>query len=64
MKQPRPYPVYAVTPKAERSLTAGHPWVYGEEIIREPETAPENGALVLQYQLQGDTLQAGWVPGR
>ena len=26
MKQPRPYPVYAVTPKAERSLTAGHPW--------------------------------------
>ena len=47
MKQPRPYPVYAVTPKAERSLTAGHPWVYGEEIIREPETAPENGALVL-----------------
>ena len=46
MKQPRPYPVYAVTPKAERSLTAGHPWVYGEEIIREPETAPENGALV------------------
>ena len=33
MKQPRPYPVYAVTPKAEHSLTAGHPWVYGEEII-------------------------------
>ena len=42
MKQPRPYPVYAVTPKAERSLTAGHPWVYGEEIIREPERAGGN----------------------
>ena len=25
---------------------------------------PEDGALELRYQLQGDTVQAGWVPGR
>lgn len=59
MKQPRPYPVYAVTPKAERSLTAGHPWVYGEEIIREPETAPENGALVDVVSRRGSYLGTG-----
>ena len=59
MKQPRPYPVYAVTPKAERSLTAGHPWVYGEEIIREPETAPENGALVDVVSRRGSYLGPG-----
>ena len=58
MKQPRPYPVYAVTPKAERSLTAGHPWVYGEEIIREPEVTPENGALVDVVSRRG----AIWAP--
>ena len=28
----REYPVFTVTPKAERSLRAGHPWVYGEEV--------------------------------
>ncbi len=59
MKQPRPYPVYAVTPKAERSLTAGHPWVYGEEIIREPEVMPENGALVDVVSRRGSYLGTG-----
>ena len=59
MKQPRPYPVYAVTPKAERSLTAGHPWVYGEEIIREPEVTPENGALVDVVSRRGSYLGTG-----
>ena len=34
MKQQRPYPGVFVTPKAERSIKNGHPWVYGEEIRR------------------------------
>ena len=59
MKQQRPYPVYAVTPKAERSLNAGHPWVYGEEITAGPETEPENGALVDVVSRRGSWLGAG-----
>ena len=27
----REYPVFTVTPKAERSVRACHTWVYGEE---------------------------------
>ena len=34
-----------ITSKAERSIKAGHPWVYGEE-IRRSEGEPENGGLV------------------
>ena len=59
MKQQRPYPVYAVTPKAERSLNAGHPWVYGEEITAAPETEPENGALVDVVSRRGSWLGTG-----
>ena len=44
MKQPRPYPVYAVTPKAERSLTAGHPWVYGDAPIPSMPSPPRPSA--------------------
>ena len=59
MKQQRPYPVYAITPKGERSLTSGHPWVYGEEITAEPEVAPENGALVDVVSRRGSYLGTG-----
>ena len=54
MKQQRPYPVYTVTPKAERSLDAGHPWVYGEEITAAPEVLPENGAPVDVVSRRGE----------
>ena len=59
MKQQRPYPVYTVTPKAERSLHAGHPWVYGEEILAQPDPAPENGALVDVVSRRGSWLGTG-----
>ena len=59
MKQQRPYPVYAVTPKAERSLNAGHPWVYGEEITAQPEMTPENGTLVDVVSRRGSYLGTG-----
>ncbi len=45
MKQEREYPKVLITAKAERSVKAGHPWVYGEE-IRGREGVPENGGLV------------------
>ena len=59
MKQQRPYPAYTVTPKAERSLSAGHPWVYAEEITQEPEISPENGALVDVVSRRGSWLGTG-----
>ena len=45
MKQQRGYPRVTVTPKAERGLTGGHPWVYDTEVA---DAQPaENGALSL-----------------
>ena len=41
----RDYPVFTVTPKAERSLKAGHPWVYGEEVTA-VEGVYQNGDMV------------------
>ena len=45
MKQKRSFPGVVISPKAERSVKAGHPWVYGEEIKR-IEGRVENGGLV------------------
>ncbi|HHY64578.1 MAG TPA: class I SAM-dependent rRNA methyltransferase [Clostridiaceae bacterium] len=45
MRQDRQYPKVIITPKAERSIKNGHPWVYGEE-IRKTEGNPQNGGLV------------------
>lgn len=45
MKQKRPYPKVLISPKAERSVKNGHPWIYGEE-IRQTDGAPESGGLV------------------
>ena len=45
MKQRRQYPKVIISPKAERSIKNGHPWIYGEE-IRKTEGLPQNGGLV------------------
>lgn len=45
MKQKRQYPKVMITPKAKRSVQNGHPWIYGEEIIK-IEGEPQNGELV------------------
>ena len=45
MKQERQYPKVMITPKAKRSIQNGHPWIYGEEIIK-VEGEPQNGSLV------------------
>ena len=45
MKQERQYPKVMITPKAKQSIQNGHPWIYGEEIIK-VEGEPQNGSLV------------------
>lgn len=56
----REYPVFTVTPKAERSLRAGHPWVYGEEVTA-VEGAYQNGDMVDVVSNKGRYLGTGWV---
>jgi len=45
VKQKRQYPKVMISPKAERSVRDGHPWIYGEE-IRKTEGELQNGRLV------------------
>ncbi len=33
MKTARPYPKASITPKAERAIAAGHPWIYDTEVV-------------------------------
>lgn len=58
MKQ-REFPQYTVSPKAERALTAGHPWVYDAEILAAQEA--ENGALVDVCSAKGKYLGTGCI---
>lgn len=58
MKTERSFPKYTVTKKAEASLRAGHPWVYGEEIIATVGET-ENGDLVDVVSEKGAYLGTG-----
>jgi 23S rRNA (cytosine1962-C5)-methyltransferase len=58
MKTIRTYPALTVSRKAEASLKAGHPWVYGEE-IRSKTAEPENGALCDVLSDKGRYLGTG-----
>ena len=33
MKAARPYPIVTITPKGERAIMDGHPWVYEGEVV-------------------------------
>ena len=44
MKQERAYPKVIISPKAEKSVKNGHPWIYGED-IRRTEGALADGGL-------------------
>ncbi len=59
MKQQREYPIVNITPKAERSLRGGHPWVYGEEICG-LRGEPLNGELVDVCSRNGAYLGTGF----
>ena len=56
----RSYPRFQITKKAERSVRAGHPWVYGEEIVA-VDGAYANGDLVDVVTLKGKYLGTGFV---
>lgn len=59
MKQQREYPRVTVTPKAERALAGGHPWVYDTEVT---DAQPaENGALVDVLSAKGRYLGTGFL---
>ena len=58
MKQTRPYPIVTITKKGQRSIEAGHPWVYAGEVLSCPESA-ENGAIVDVCSEKGTWLGAG-----
>ncbi|MCI8539211.1 MAG: class I SAM-dependent rRNA methyltransferase [Oscillospiraceae bacterium] len=62
MKQERGYPIVTVTPKGERALKNGHPWVYGAEITR--QTGAENGGLVDVVSSGGSYLGTGFYNQR
>lgn len=56
----RTYPKLTITQKAEKSLRAGHPWVYGEEVTVTDGTY-ENGNLVDVFSGKGKWLGTGFV---
>lgn len=61
MKQQRQYPTVTVTPKGERSLAAGHPWVYDAEVVSvQPAPPAENGSLVDVITLKGKYVGTGF----
>ena len=56
----RNYPVFTVTKKAEASLKAGHPWVYGEEVT-DVSGAYVGGDIVDVRGAKGNYLGSGYV---
>lgn len=59
MKTERPYPRLFITPKGEHAAAAGHPWVYGEEVLR-VEGEAVNGALADVFGKKGNWLGTGF----
>jgi len=58
MKSSRPYPIVTITKKGQRSIEAGHPWVYAGEVLSCPADA-ENGCIVDVLGEKGTWLGAG-----
>lgn len=61
MKAQRAYPVYIVNKKAEATILAGHPWIYENDIVQNPDLPPENGSLVDAVSLKGAYLGTGFL---
>jgi len=55
----RPYPKIFISEKAERVLRSGHPWVYGEEIVK-TQGEPEDGELVDAFSKKERYLGTGF----
>ncbi len=63
MNMERGYAGFTVTPKAERALRAGHPWVYGEEVLSVSGSYAQ-GDIVDVYSRKGRWLGSGFVNNR
>ena len=59
MKAARPYPIVTITPKGERAIVDGHPWVYEGEVLSVSGT-PEDGSLVDVVSKKGSWLGCGF----
>ena len=59
MKAARPYPIVTITPKGERAIVDGHPWVYEGEVVSVSGT-PEDGDLVDVVSKKGSWLGCGF----
>ena len=59
MKADRGFPQVTITPKGERALTGGHPWVYEGEVVDVAPETPENGCLVDVLSRKGSYLGTG-----
>ena len=62
MKADRGFPQVTITPKGERALTGGHPWVYEGEVEGIAPAAPaaaDNGCLVDVLNRKGSYLGTG-----
>ncbi len=58
----RPYTYITVTPKAERSIRAGHPWVYFDEITAQSGEY-QNGDIVDVYSEKHRYMGSGYING-
>lgn len=59
MKETRPYPATAVSPKAEASVLRGHPWIYDTEVRQAGEDCLD-GELVDVFGPKGGYLGTGF----
>lgn len=59
MKAERPYIQVSITPKGERALVGGHPWVYEGEVTG-LSAEPEDGTLVDVVSAKGRYLGTGF----
>ena len=59
MKAARPYPIVTISPKGERAIVDGHPWVYEGEVVSISGT-PEDGSLVDVVSKKGSWLGCGF----
>jgi len=60
MKKERGYPKAIVTPKGERAILNGHPWVYGAEVLPQSDPLPD-GELADVVSQSGRYLGTGLV---
>ncbi len=66
MKAQRPYPRATITPKGERALSGGHPWVYEGEVLSVEGAAGvgdevANGSLIDVVNRKGSYLGTGLI---